>query len=32
MKAEIRAYQVIEKAVKASGSFGRVYDSALRMK
>lgn len=25
MKAEIRAYQVIEKAVKASGSSGRVY-------
>ena len=25
MKVEIRAYQVIEKVVKASGSSGRVY-------
>jgi putative transposon-encoded protein len=25
MKVEIRAYQVIEKIVKASGSSGRVY-------
>ena len=25
MKVEVRAYQVIEKVVKASGSSGRVY-------
>ena len=25
MKVEVRAYQVIEKTVKASGSSGRVY-------